>query len=214
MTSSLFDVFSEIDPKFIEEAAEFSPVSGRRPSRKAIASAVAAAALAVAIVPTAIIVSQKSPSPQVPPVVDTPIDPDTPPIDPDTPPAPGDQDPPSAVAPMSLGETRTLASGTEIFYRAKTDHSVTISLQKKDDAPVYLRLAGRNGLNAYYASNDPRYAGEGVCVEDGLTFTVNGRAGEFPSAAGEYEIVIDYSPMRALCTSLGELYTSLCAFFL
>ena len=209
MNHTLFDAFADIDPRFIEEAAAFSPIAKRRHG-PAIVSAVAAAALAVAIVPTAIFVSERNSLPVDPPTLDTPVEPDTP----GDPPSIGEPDPPSATAPMSVGETRTLASGSTLTYLAKTEHSVTIRLHKTDAAPVYLRLTGRRDTAAYYASTDPRYAGVGERVQNGLTVTVNGSAGAFPSAPGDYEIVVDFTPMRTLCTSLDELYTTLCAFYL
>lgn len=209
MNHTLFDAFADIDPRFIEEAASFSPIAKRRPG-PAIVSAVAAAALAVAIVPTAIFVSERNSLLADPPTLDTPAEPA-----PGDPPDSGEQDPPAAAtAPMSVGETRTLASGSTLTYLAKTEHSVTIRLHKTDAAPVYLRLTGRRDTAAYYASTDPRYAGVGERVQGGLTVTVNGSAGAFPSAPGDYEIVVDFTPMRTLCTSLDELYTTLCSFYL
>ncbi len=216
MNESLFDILSEIDPKFIEEAAEIYSVSRRRPSKKAVLSAVAAAALAVAIVPTALLVSKKNTIADEPPAIDTPTDPPTSddPPETDDPPTPGESDPPAAGSPMSLGETRTLPSGTEVSYLAKTDHSLTIFVKKADADPVYMRLAGSNGSKMYYASTYPNYAGQGERVQDGLTLTVDGEKGGFPSAPGEYTVVIDYAPMKEKCRSLDFLYTSLGAFFL
>lgn len=217
MNQKLFDAITNIDPKFIEEAAAFSPAAKRRPSRTAVVSAIAAAALAVAIVPAAVLLSKTASAPATPPTVDTPTTPEetppggeqgSPPVDP-----PETDEPPMAGAPMSLGETRTLPSGSEIAYRAKTDHSLTIFLKKADTSPVYLRLAGSNGSAMYYASTNPRYEGMGTRI-DAFTITVNGKEGSFPSAHGEYEIVIDYAPLKAVCHSLGELYTTLGAFFL
>lgn len=245
MTNLIFEAFSGIDARFIEEAAEFSPKSRKRPARTAILSGAAAAALAVAIVPTAIILSKPSTTPDTPPFADTPADPPTspdnptdpvdpvdpneptdpvdPPIEPDDPENPtdpvdpqppgGGEEPPMMGSPMSLGEVRTLPSGTEIAYSAQTDHSLTILLKKADSIPVYLRLAGSNGSEVYYASTDPRYSDEGTRV-DAFTITVDGERGDFPSAPGEYTIVIDYTPLKEKCRSLGELYTSLGAFFL
>lgn len=216
MNQKLFDATTNIDPKFIEEAAAFSPTAKRRVSRTAVASAIAAATLAIAIVPAAVYFSKNSPSPETPPTIDTPETPgETPPGGQENPPtdSPAPDDPPMAGSPMSLGETRTLPAGSEVTYRAKTDHSLTIFLKKTDTSPVYLRLAGSNGSEMYYASTDPGYEGMGTRV-DAFTITVNGKEGSFPSAPGQYEIVIDYAPLKAVCRSLGELYTTLGAFYL
>ncbi len=218
MKIDLFTAFSGIDPKFITEADKPLAKPRKRGKRTAIAATLAAAALVAAIVPTALLLTERTLPSDPPAVIDPPSE--TPPSDPPTqtdPPTPSDPptpgDPPMAGSPMSLHETRTLPSGTEIVYSEHTDHSLTILLKKADASPVYLRLAGSSGSEVYYASTDPRYAGEGTRV-DAFTITVNGEKGDFPSAPGEYTIVIDYAPLKEKCRSLGELYTSLGAFFL
>ncbi len=228
MKESLFEAIAKIDPKFIEEAASLPPAQTRRFPRAAFAG-IAAAALAAAILPTALLISShgSSVADDTPPSYVTPGeepgkepggDPSGSgdPVDPggDTDISDGPGEGAQTGAPMSLGETRTLPSGTEIEYRSKTDHSITIYIKKADDAPVYVRLTGRSGTDSYYASTDPRYSANGMRVENGITITVNGEKGDFPSAAGQYEIVIDFAPLRTLCSSLDDLYTSLGAFFL
>lgn len=213
MKDTLSDAFENIDPKFIEEAAAFSPTPKRRIPRAAIASIATAAALIIAIVPTALVLSK----PSAPTTGDTPpgiVDPgQDPPGGNEDPPTPGaSEDPPQAAAPMSLGETRETAAGT-VAYLANTSHSVTIRLHKTGESAVWFRLAGSNGSSMYYAATDPSYAGMGTRV-DAFTFTVNGVRGGLPTAAGDYEIVIDYAPLANLCSSLGELYSTLGAFFL
>lgn len=204
---TLFESITNLDPKFIEEAAELRAPVAKRIPRPALAG-IAAAALALAIVPTAVLLSMSA----------------APPIAAETPPAdgPGEEappigddghetgGPPQISSPLELDETRVTKAGT-VTYLARTAHSVTIRLQKTDDAPVYFTLEGSADGQNYYASTDPDPQKTGIRI-DALSFTVNGSAGEIPQAAGDYEIVVDFTPLSDLCDTLGTLQSTVADF--
>ena len=204
---TLFEAITNLDPKFIDEAAELRAPTARRFPRPAIAG-IAAAALAIAIVPTALLLSM----------------PASPPIEAETPPASvpgedgppiGDGDhetggPPQISSPLEPGETRVTGVGM-ITYLAKTDHSVTIRLQMTEDMPVYFLLEGSAGGQNYYASTYPEPEKTGIRI-DAFSFTVNGSEGELPQMAGDYEIVVDFTPLCELCDALGTLRSTIADF--
>jgi len=128
--------------------------------------------------------------------------------------------------PISVGETYVFKNsesryfGTKIFYKSCKNYKITIFLEKADNKEIFWHLEGdyikdvwedENGkpdydLIQYYATTDESYVGQGLLVEDGIVFTVNGEVGvDFPKVAGEYEIIIDYSKLAELCNDL-DLY--------
>ncbi len=112
---------------------------------------------------------------------------------------------------IEVGKVLTTDYGI-VEYRDLAEGRITIFLKKADDREIGWLIDGRtywsdgvtDSVRYVYAASDERHQGAGFLVEGGVTFVVNGQSStSFPSTAGEYEIVIDYTKMLNACEALG-----------
>ncbi len=210
MNTQLFaEALSEIDETFVMEAAETAP---RRSFRRAWTAGIAVAAVALLLVPAAIapaLLAGESGSGTggTPPYTGDDIGGGTGGAAGDT---PGGSE--TGGAPMQLSETRSVRGGV-ITYLSRTETTVSFRFEKTDTSPVWFTLTGRRAGRTYFATTDPSNADMGT-PDAVFTFYIDGEAGEFPTAAGTYDVVVDFSSLYALCDTLGPLQSTVASFAL
>ena len=124
----------------------------------------------------------------------------------------GDSFPESPSAPHSgVGDSFSNSFGT-ITLEESTENTVTLLFDKSTDDEYYILftgfISGQDGVRTdFYACTYPEYRGKGELIEGALRLTVNGGpVQELPFAAGEYEIVVDFSALFAANRTVYSLF--------
>ena len=105
--------------------------------------------------------------------------------------------PDSSLPDAEMGTPVTLG-GTTLTLTAVTDTTAAFEVVKTDGVPVYVLLRDRRG--GVLASTEPNYKDNGVAIRPNtIRVYVNGEEQtlyQIPTAAGAYEIVVDFTSIR------------------
>lgn len=120
-------------------------------------------------------------------------------------------DDPEAAIPLDMPkagpDTPLTLGGTTVTMTAVSNTTATFTVQKTDDAPLYIALFGLRGNTM--ASTEPDYKENGITIRPyTIRLTVNGASAHtynLPSAPGTYTVVVDFASVRNGTYPMREL---------